>query len=46
MTDVAIFMVGVVVMAIVLAGTVATVLTGAVEEDWSETARPSSERAT
>ena len=44
MTDTGIFIMGIVVMAIALGGTVASVMAGSVEEDQLETARPRSER--
>lgn len=44
MTDMGILMMGIVVMAIALCGTVGSVMAGAVEEDTPETARRSSER--
>ena len=44
MTDLGIFMIGIVVTAIALGGTVAAVMAGSVEEDRPETARPKSER--
>lgn len=44
MTDMGIFMIGIIVTAIALGGTVAAVMAGSVEEDRLETARRSSEQ--
>jgi len=43
MTDTEIFMIGVIVMAITLAGTVASVMSGSVEDDSPEISRTRSE---
>jgi hypothetical protein len=45
MTETGIFMVGVIVMAITLAGTVASVMSGSVADDPPEITRTRSERA-
>jgi hypothetical protein len=44
MTDTGIFMIGVIVMAITLAGTVASVMSGSVADDPTDTSRTRSER--
>lgn len=46
MTDTGIFIMGVVVMAITLAGTVASMMSGSVADDPPENSRRSSERGT